>query len=132
MTQRRVCEYIWIDGFGGLRSKTRVLTTSEITEWNYDGSSTGQADAEGNTEVSLKPVVIYPDPLRTITGCECVLVLCDTNVGNRATIAKRFGHGLAQEPRFGIEQEYVMVFPWDEPIFNCESLFDDINIINYL
>ncbi len=21
----RVCEYIWIDGFGGLRSKTRVL-----------------------------------------------------------------------------------------------------------
>ena len=129
---RRVCEYIWIDGFGGLRSKTRVLTTPEITEWNYDGSSTGQANSEGNTEVILKPVVIYPDPLRTIAGCECVLVLCDTNVGNRATIAKRFGHGLAHEPWFGIKQEYVMVFPWDEPIFNCESLFDDINIINYL
>ena len=72
MTQRRVCEYIWIDGFGGLRSKTCVLKTTEITEWNYDGSSTGQADAEGNTEVSLKPVATFPDPLRTIAGCECV------------------------------------------------------------
>ena len=122
MTQRLVCEYIWIDGFGGLRSKVRVLTTPEITEWNYDGSSTGQADAEGNTEVSLKPVVIYPDPLRAIAGCECVLVLCDTNVGNRATIAKRFGHGLAQEPWFGIEQEYVMMFPGDEAISNGDGL----------
>ena len=114
----RVCEYIWIDGFGGLRSKTRVLKTSEITEWNYDGSSTGQADAEGNTEVILKPVATFPDPLRTIAGYKCVLVLCDTNVGNRAAIAKRFGHGLAQEPWFGIEQEYVMVFPGDGPISN--------------
>jgi len=118
----RVCEYIWIDGFGGLRSKTRVLKTSEITVWNYDGSSTGQADAEGNTEVSLKPVATFPDPLRTIAGCECVLVLCDTNVGNRAAIAKSFGRGLAQEPWFGIEQEYVMVFPGDGPISNGDGL----------
>jgi len=117
-----VCEYIWIDGFGGLRSKTRVLKTSEITVWNYDGSSTGQADAEGNTEVSLKPVATFPDPLRTIAGCECVLVLCDTNVGNRAAIAKSFGRGLAQEPWFGIEQEYVMVFPGDGPISNGDGL----------
>ena len=118
----RVCEYIWIDGFGGLRSKTRVLKTSEITEWNYDGSSTGQADAEGNTEVILKPVATFPDPLRTIAGYKCVLVLCDTNVGNRAAIAKRFGRGLAQEPWFGIEQEYVMVFPGDGDISNGDGL----------
>ena len=118
----RVCEYIWIDGFGGLRSKTRVLKTPEITEWNYDGSSTGQADADGNTEVCLKPVATFTDPLRAIAGCECVLVLCDTNVGNRATIAKRFGRGLAQEPWFGIEQEYVMMFPGDEAISNGDGL----------
>jgi glutamine synthetase len=49
-------------------------------------------------------------------------VLCDTNVGNRAAIAKSFGRGLAQEPWFGIEQEYVMVFPGDGPISNGDGL----------
>jgi len=129
---RYVCEYIWLDGSGGLRSKTRVINheqtskggeqNAEITEWNYDGSSTGQADGDGNTEVILKPVAIYPDPLRTIVGYECVLVLCDTGVGNREKAAQIFDLGLNEEPWFGIEQEYVMVFPGDGPISNDDGL----------
>lgn len=110
---RRVCEYIWLDGFGGLRSKTRVLgpDLAYIPDWNYDGSSTGQADANGNTEVILKPVAIYTDPLRDITGYECNLVLCDISGGARSKADHVFDRGLEEEPWFGIEQEYVMVFP---------------------
>jgi glutamine synthetase len=110
---RRVCEYIWIDGFDGLRSKTRVLGPdfAYIPDWNYDGSSTGQAEATGNTEVILKPVAIYTDPLRDITGYECNLVLCDISGGARSKADHIFDQGLEEEPWFGIEQEYVMVFP---------------------
>ena len=110
---RRVCEYIWMDGFGGLRSKTRVLGPdfAYIPDWNYDGSSTGQADADGNTEVILKPIAMYPDPLRSITGYECVLVLCDIEDGPRSKADEIFDQGQEEEPWFGIEQEYVMVFP---------------------
>ena len=119
-----VCEYIWLDGFGGLRSKTRIINHDKNTfpEWTYDGSSTGQADGDGNTEVILKPVAIYSDPLRTIAGYKCVLVLCDTGVGNRAQAAQIFDRGLDEEPWFGIEQEYVMVFPGDGPISNDDGL----------
>lgn len=67
---------------GGLRSKTRIIynanTYSDIPEWNYDGSSTGQADAEGNTEVILNPVAFYKNPLRF-----GILVLCETLDTNR-------------------------------------------------
>ena len=53
-------EYIWIDGFGNPRSKTKVHSTplqgtdclNQIPEWNYDGSSTGQAS--GNDSEVIK------------------------------------------------------------------------------
>ena len=86
MSEITVCEYIWLDGRGGLRSKTRVLTTCATTGifeeldslpiWNYDGSSTEQANSDGNTEVLLKPVFICVDPLRPTINA--ILVLCET------------------------------------------------------
>ena len=65
-------EYIWLDGIQptqSLRSKTRVErdfggTLEECPMWNFDGSSTAQA--EGNaSDLLLKPVSIFPDPART-------------------------------------------------------------------
>ena len=61
-----VLEYIWQDHNGGFRSKTKVTDMDEVTldklsMWNYDGSSTEQADGS-DSEVYIKPVSMYKDP----------------------------------------------------------------------
>ena len=63
-----ILEYIWTGGNGRLRSKNKVIeldtiSLENIPEWNYDGSSTGQASDLGNTEVILKPVYFCKNPL---------------------------------------------------------------------
>lgn len=118
-----ICEYIWIGGRGEIRSKTKVIKTSDLKnsnypEWNYDGSSTEQASSDGNTEVILKPVAQYIDPLRKIDNACCMLILCDTydNDGRplptnfRENASRIFSSKLDEEPWFGIEQEYFLVF----------------------
>ena len=74
-------EYIWMDGYTpepNLRSKTKVLTSEieptldSLPIWNFDGSSTMQA--EGNySDCLLKPVKIIKDPQRK----NGYLVLCE-------------------------------------------------------
>ena len=64
-------EYIWLDGYkptANLRSKTKVVsdfggTLEEVPMWSFDGSSTLQAEG-GSSDCLLKPVAIYPDPVR--------------------------------------------------------------------
>ena len=109
-------EYIWLDGIQptqSLRSKTRVErdfggTLQECPMWNFDGSSTAQA--EGNaSDLLLKPVAIFPDPCRT----DAFLVM--TEVMNAdGTPHESNGRATIEDDDedfwFGFEQEY---FLWD-------------------
>eukprot|EP00288_Rhodomonas_lens_P007241 CAMPEP_0177724284 /NCGR_PEP_ID=MMETSP0484_2-20121128/18648_1 /TAXON_ID=354590 /ORGANISM="Rhodomonas lens, Strain RHODO" /LENGTH=430 /DNA_ID=CAMNT_0019236745 /DNA_START=29 /DNA_END=1321 /DNA_ORIENTATION=+ len=114
-------EYVWIGGRGGggddYRSKTRILdkmpkTVDELPLWNYDGSSTGQAPGE-DSEVYLKPAFMCPDPMRS---GDSILVLCEMlnpdmtpiPTNTRTAAAKIFEGHEAEEPWFGIEQEYTL------------------------
>ena len=122
---RTILEYVWIGGRNELRSKTRVVNAcptsdpSHIPEWNYDGSSTWQADSNGDTEIILKPCAIYKDPFRDIDDSSCLLVLCDTydtngnltSSNHRHLANKLFEKGKDCEPWFGLEQEYFIILP---------------------
>jgi glutamine synthetase len=72
--------YIWIDGTGeNLRSKTMTIEfvpkeASQLPWWNFDGSSTGQAEGS-NSDIYLKPVSLFNDPF--LQGNN-KLVICET------------------------------------------------------
>jgi glutamine synthetase len=111
-------EYVWIGGSGqDLRSKTRTLefnpkSPEELPEWNYDGSSTGQAPGH-NSEVIIKARAIFKDPFRRGNN---IIVMCDTYEPNgkplptntRFPANEIFNKALEFEPWFGIEQEYTL------------------------
>jgi len=113
-----LAEYIWIGGSGeDLRSKVRTLdappkNASELPEWNYDGSSTGQAPGN-NSEVIIKARAIFKDPFR---GGDNILVICDTYEPNGTPLPTNTRHPALQilekakdhEPWFGLEQEYTL------------------------
>jgi glutamine synthetase len=120
---KTVLEYVWIGGNGEIRSKTRVMYVSisktvDVPYWNYDGSSTEQADSNSNTEIILKPCKLFINPLMNDNNSTIVyyLVLCETydtnfnplpsNHRNKAN--KIFDINLELEPWFGLEQEYFM------------------------
>jgi glutamine synthetase len=118
-------EYIWIGGKSEIRSKTRIINKfipfgiSHVPEWNYDGSSTWQADCNSDTEIILKPCAIYRDPTRKINNVVCYLVLCDTydtsgnptSTNHRYFANKFFQIGKEDQPWFGLEQEYFIILP---------------------
>ncbi|KAL3871905.1 hypothetical protein ACJMK2_039877 [Sinanodonta woodiana] len=113
------CEYIWIDGTGqGIRSKCRTLDSepkdpSDCPVWNYDGSSTYQAEGS-NSDMYLHPVAIYRDPFRRGNN---KLVLCEVYKYNKIPADTNKRHSckkvmdLAKDahPWFGIEQEYTLL-----------------------
>jgi glutamine synthetase len=72
--------YLWIDGSGeNLRSKTQTVDfepkhANELSWWNFDGSSTGQAEGS-NSDVFIKPVSLFNDPF--LRG-KNKLVMCET------------------------------------------------------
>ncbi|GIG00171.1 glutamine synthetase [Catellatospora citrea] len=140
-------EYIWIDGArptAGLRSKTKIIADGvEPGIWGFDGSSTRQAEGHRSDRV-LQPVAVFPDPIR---GGADVLVMCEVlNIdgtphesNTRALlrpVAERFA---AQQPLFGIEQEYTFFhsgrplgfpdggFPAPQGSYYCGVGADDIH-----
>eukprot|EP00268_Persea_americana_P018991 TRINITY_DN19737_c0_g1_i1.p1 TRINITY_DN19737_c0_g1~~TRINITY_DN19737_c0_g1_i1.p1 ORF type:complete len:357 (-),score=92.27 TRINITY_DN19737_c0_g1_i1:133-1203(-) len=120
-TEKIIAEYIWIGGSGmDMRSKARTLPNPEsdpqkLPKWNFDGSSTGQAPGD-DSEVILYPQAIFKDPFRRGSN---ILVMCDayTPAGEpiptnqRFNAEKIFSHPdvIAEEPWYGIEQEYTLL-----------------------
>ncbi|CAD6575826.1 MAG: glutamate--ammonia ligase [Tremellales sp. Tagirdzhanova-0007] len=112
-----IAEYIWIDGDGGLRSKGMTMEKApkglqDLKEWNFDGSSTNQAPGD-NADVMLRPVAIFRDPFRgganIMVMCECYNNDGTPNHSNyRAHCKKVMEQTRADEPWFGLEQEYTL------------------------
>ncbi|CAO2164188.1 unnamed protein product [Urochloa humidicola] len=127
-TEKIIAEYIWIGGSGmDLRSKARTLSgpvtdPSKLPKWNYDGSSTGQAPGE-DSEVILHPQAIFKDPFRKGNN---ILVMCDfyTPAGEPIPTNKRYNapkifsnpEVAAEEPWYGIEQEYTLLQDTNWPL----------------
>ncbi len=125
---KKIClEYVWIDGFDETRSKIKVLDRNDveypyplnknhiniIPEWNFDGSSTGQAEGK-DSDVLLKPVNIFPNPF--ISWCESYIILCTCYnkdgtphlTNTRIKLVDTYNKSINYKPLFGIEQEYVL------------------------
>jgi len=113
-------DYLWIGGNNELRSKTRVVDkeVTDITEvsiWNYDGSSTAQAVGT-DSEVMIIPRALYNDPFR---GNPHKIVLCETQKpdgtylenSHRHWAKQQFDTKLDEVPWFGLEQEYFIIDP---------------------
>lgn len=111
--------YVWIDGTGEtMRSKTRTVDfypkeAGELPIWNFDGSSTGQAEGS-NSDVYLHPVALYRDPFRCGTA---KIALCETykhnkkptDTNHRAKCLEAMTEAATQKPWFGMEQEYTLL-----------------------
>jgi len=115
--------YVWIDGTDEhVRAKTKTVsfvpkTADELPVWNFDGSSTGQAEGS-NADVYLLPVQLYNDPFR---GGNNKLVMCETIRYNKNPTESNHRHSCKmvmdmvadQHPWFGIEQEYTLLDGFD-------------------
>jgi glutamine synthetase len=120
--------YVWIDANGDIRHKIRILCGKAITlhsdasivpDWNFDGSSTGQAETH-NSEILLHPVRMYNcfffnkciDFNKCIALCECLNPDgTPTSCNKRAVVKSHFVWGSSAESScwFGFEQEYYIL-----------------------
>ncbi len=112
-----IAEYLWIDAEGTLRSKSRTLalpnpTLDFLPEWNFDGSSTGQAMGN-DSEVILIPRALFKDPFREGDNI-LVLCVCYDRVGDPIPTNTRYHANQVfdrikdEHPWYGMEQEYVL------------------------
>ena len=131
-----IVEYVWIGGNNELRSKTKVVNKEVkcidcLSDWNYDGSSTAQADG-ADSEVIIKPRALFNDPFRKEHH---KIVMCDTytpdgepHVTNKRNWANElFNQKLEEEPWFGLEQEYFL-FVFSDQRHHTSLLQSDTNI----
>ncbi|XWV24668.1 glutamine synthetase [Tupanvirus deep ocean] len=130
--EHTVIDYVWIGGKGELRSKTRVLpgrisNLEDIPSWNYDGSSTDQADG-GSSEIFIYPKRLFRCPFRRPNG---FIVMCDAYTpdgqpaiyNHRYNASHIFNKYIDQKPWYGLEQEYfIFDMATDAPLgFNPKS-----------
>ncbi len=107
-------EYIWLDGYEpvpNLRSKTKIVdfetepTLEQLPLWNFDGSSTRQADGS-NSDCFLQPVALFPDPAR-VNG---KLVMCEVLLPDGTPHSSNSRAAITDDDNawFGFEQEYFL------------------------
>ena len=106
-----IVEYVWLDADDNFRSKIRVMSRLDRLDWNFDGSSTGQATTE-SSEVILKVVAEFNHPFIN----NGYLFLCATYDINNNPLSNNYYHNANQifnyntalKPWFGLEQEYFI------------------------
>lgn len=122
--------YIWIDGSSPtqtLRSKVKIichrkaaLETSDLPQWNFDGSSTNQAVGH-DSDLTLQAVRVVDDP---INGSGHYLALCEVlnpdgqphESNKRAKLVRLMAQiGDEPDPWIGFEQEYTL-FNGQQPL----------------
>jgi glutamine synthetase len=136
MAYKYTVDYVWIGGNSELRSKIRViysdkhlLALNDIPIWNYDGSSTDQAQGD-SSEVFIRPKRLFKDPFKIrdvknhyIDGA--YIVMCSTFLPDETPAKNNHRHNAEhifqkyadQEPWYGLEQEYFIYnretkYPW--------------------
>ena len=143
MDGKIIVEYVWIGGKEELRSKSRVLSKKDIgfidtnnlsqirlPNWNYDGSSTCQAQGS-DSEVIIIPQRIIRCPFRKGDN---IIVMCDEYMPNGDPIPTNhrflakaiFDKKPEEHPWYGLEQEFFLVNnKTNKPLgFNGESYCD--------
>jgi len=118
---KQLLEYVWIDLTGNLRSKIKVhqgypiLNIDSCPIWNFDGSSTGQALTGEVSDVFIRPVKLYKNPLLNhphsmIVLCECLNKDMTPHETNHRTACFETSENFQSfECLFGIEQEYTIM-----------------------
>jgi len=116
-TSIKLVEYIWSDAKGVPRSKSRVLSgdVKNFPIWNFDGSSTGQAETL-KSEVWLVPKAVYQDPFTDhpnayLTLCETYEPSNEPHETNTRAQARQLHEAVKEkdDPWFGIEQEFFLM-----------------------
>jgi glutamine synthetase len=142
--QKIIAEYIWLGLDNEIFSKVRIIRPGQlvhnrsseyieykdIPDWDYDGSSTGQATTEAS-EVILKPCALYKNPFHN-KELQSFIVLCSTySPDGKPLESNTRDHALhiflkeavsKQDIWFGIEFEYMMYNKdTGQPITNSSS-----------
>jgi glutamine synthetase len=115
-------EYIWLDGNNPqqLRSKTKIVEAKnedkiKITNWNFDGSSTSQAETQ-KSELILKPVNKFKNPFQEggfLVMCEVYYPDGQGHESNQRSVLVNNVVDFDQKTMYGFEQEYI--------IYDCKS-----------
>ena len=116
MSDMKVLEYIWLDGYQpepSLRSKIKVTKDETPPSWSFDGSSTQQAEG-GSSDCILLPVQTYDGPLfaDSLIMCEVQNGDHETHISNMRAAAAKI---VTDEWWFGFEQEYFFTDEKGEP-----------------
>lgn len=111
-------EYVWLDGYipePNLRSKVKIiknesaiLSLTDIPEWNFDGSSTKQAEGKFS-DCILKPVRLYSN--NHYTNIKTTYVFCEVMNPNGTPHETNHRDLLGNEDEnfwIGFEQEYFI------------------------